>query len=201
MKTYTTVISSALVALIVAGGLWLALPAKTPIVGANAIFGNTSIDGSQSNLPNPSNSDYDVARLALGLGTNLSVSATGAGNVNIEAQRMNMLAATTTPCAIQNPFNATSTLVDAAYNVTTATSTAASLIISTSTTAYGVPTSGNSPVFGGTLAANAQGTFSVGETASSTGYGIVLAPTAWVVFTLTSANTLGGTCSAVFQSV
>lgn len=196
-ETLKTIGVSAFVALVVAGGIWLALPAKTPVVGANAVFGNTSIDGSQSNLPNPSNSDYDVARLALGLGTNLSISNTGVGNVNIEAQKMNLVAATTTPCAIQNPLNATSTVQDVTVNVTTSTSTTASFSVATSTTAF----ANTSPYYGATLAANVDGTFMAGETASSTGLGVVLPPTGWVVMTLSSQNTLGGTCSAVFQSM
>lgn len=196
MKNTTIIISGIVVILAILALIIFGTHKAQPV----QILGNTSIDGSQANLPNPSNSDYEVARLALGLGTNLSNSNTGVGNINYEGQRMNMVAATTTPCAIQNPFNATSTLVDAVYNVTVATSTSAALVISTSTTAYGVPASGNSPVFGATLAANAQGSFMLGETASSTGLGIVLGPSSWIVYTLTSANTLGGTCSAVFQA-
>lgn len=194
--TLKTIITAAIVALVVAGGTWLVLPAKEAHVGAATVFGTTSVDGSQANLPNPSNYDYLVARVALGLGTNLTNSNTGAGNVNVEAQKMNLVAATTTPCAIQNPFNATSTLVNAVMNVTTGTSTAAVLTIATSTTAFAA----TSPVFGATLAANTQGTFMAGETASSTGLGVVIPPTGWVTFTLASQNTLVGTCSAVFQT-
>lgn len=194
--TLKTIITSAVVAFIITAGIWLTLPAKTPVIGA-ATFGNTSVDGSQSNLPNPSNADYEVARLALGLGTNLSNSNTGAGNVVIEAQRMSLVAATTTPCAVQNPFNATSTVLSTTVNVTTATSTSASFNLATSTTAFAA----TSPYFGATLAANAQGSFTAGETASTTGLGVILPPTGWVVMTLSSANTLGGTCSATFQSV
>lgn len=199
MNTLKTIITAALVALVVTGGTWALLPAKTPAIGAQAIFGNTSIDGNQANLPNPSNADYLVARLALGLGTNLSNSNTGAGNVVIEAQRQNIVAATTTPCAIQNPFNATSTLVDGTINITTSTSTAGVFTIATSSTAFAT----TSPIFGATLASGADGTLLTGETASSTGLGVVLGPSAWLVFGVTGAGygfTYGGTCSAVFQA-
>lgn len=201
--TIKTIVTSAIVAIVVAGGIWLTLPAKTPIVGADAVFGNTSVDGSQSNLPNPSNTDYDVARLALGLGTNLSNSNTGAGNVNIEAQRMNLNVATITPCAIQNPFNATSSLVDATFNVTTGTSSAAQIVFATSTTAFAT----TSALATMQVAASSDGTFVTGETATSTGIGVVLGPSNWLVIgtALGSAvgygYTYGGTCSAVFQSV
>lgn len=161
-------------------------------------LGNTSIDGSQALLPNPSNADYEVARLAFGLGTNLSVSSTGANNVNIEAQRVSLTPASTTLCAVQNPFNATSTLQEFTLNVNVSSSTVTSLTIGSSTTAFSPAVS---PFFGATLAANAQGTFETGETASSTGLGVVLGPTAWMVVTTPTAQTLGGTCSGIFTSV
>lgn len=190
MNTLKTIGISALVALIVATGIWLVLPAKTPVVGANALLGNVSVDGSQSNLPNPSNSDYEVARLALGLGTNSTP-------INIEGQRMALVAATTTPCAIQNPFNATSTVQNVTINVASSSASSEEFSIATSTTAFNA----SSIYYGATLAANAMGTFMAGETASSTGLGVVLPPTGWVVMTLASATSFGGTCTAVFQSI
>lgn len=197
MKNFPTILGG-IALLIAVGALLLGFSnSAMKAVSQATPFGNTSIDGNQALLPNPSNTDYEVARLALGLGTNLSNSNTGAGNVVVEAQRVAMVAATTTPCAIQNPFNATSTVQDFVANITTATSTAVGFQIATSTTAF----LNTSPVFGATLAANQQGTFMTGETASSTGLGVILPPTGWVTMTLTSANTIGGTCSAVFDSV
>lgn len=148
-----TGIIAAIVALIVAGGTWLALPAKTPAVGA-ANFGNTSIDGSQSNLPNPSNFDYLVARLVIGLGTNTSVSATGAGNINIAGQRMLLASGTSTVCAIQNPLNATSSILNVSMNITTATSSAITWGLGTSTTQFATSTSMETAA----IAASNQGT-------------------------------------------
>lgn len=199
--TLKTIVTSALVALLVATAVWLWLPAKTPHVGL--AFGNTSTDGSQANLPNPSNADYMVGRLAFGLGTNLSNSNTGAGNVNLEAQRVNMVAATSTPCAIQNPFNATSTLLSFTANITVSTSTAVQFVVATSST----PNATTSPIFTASLASGAEGTFLTGETASTTGLGVVLGPKDWSTMGITAGSgsagnaTLGGTCSAVFQSV
>lgn len=193
----TAAVVSAIVAIVVAGGIWLSLPAKEDTVAQG--FGNTSVDGSQANLPNPTNYDYIVARVAMGLGTNLTNSNTGSGNINFEAQKMVLNVATGTPCAIQNPFNATSTLVDATLNITTSTTTAGVITIATSTTAFAT----TSPIFGATLASGAQGTFMAGETASSTGLGVVLPPTGWLVIGVAGATggfTYGGTCSAVFQS-
>lgn len=196
MTLTKTVIISGIIALVVSGVAWASFPAKTSHVS----FGNTSVDGSQSNLPNPSNSDYAVARLALGLGTNLSNSNTGVGNVIIEAQKMVMNVATGTPCAIQNPLSATSTVLTAGFNITTSTSTAGSLTIATSSTAFAT----TSPVFGAIVPANVEGTYVGGETASSTGLGIILGPSSWVVFGVAGATggyTYGGTCSITVQSV
>lgn len=167
------------------------------------MFGNTSIDGSQAALPNPSNGDYVVARLALGLGTNVSVSSTGAGNVNIEAQKMNLNVATITPCAIQNPFNATSTIIDAVFNVTTATSSLAQMVFATSSTAFAT----TSILAVQSIPANAEATLVTGQSATSTDIGVVLGPKDWVVIGTGPASTadygytLGGTCSVVFQSM
>lgn len=96
-------------------------------------FGNTSIDGSQSILPNPSNFDYLVARLALGLGTNLSNSNTGSGNVVYEAQAASIAASSSVLCSLVNPFNSTSTIVNTSIYFTTAPTSTLQLVEGTST--------------------------------------------------------------------
>lgn len=194
IKTY---VIAGIVSLIVAGGIWLALPAKTTTVTTAASFGNTSIDGSQSNLPNPSNYDYLVARLGLGLGTNVSNSNTGVGNLNIESQKM-VLIASTTPCAIQNPTGATSTIINFALNVTTSTSTATSFAIGTSTTQYATTTTMETAGLG----AGSQGTITWDPGVNNS----VIGPGQWIV----AGNALGqvfypfatgGSCSATFETV
>lgn len=197
-NTLKTVITSAFVALIVAGGIWLTLPAKEATVGAAALFGTTSIDGSQANLPNPSNGDYVVARVALGIGTALTNSNTGSGNVVEEAQRMAIVSASTTPCAILNPFNATSTVMNFVMNVTTATSTGTSFAIGTSTTAFATTTSMETAG----LASNAQGTITWDPGLNNS----VIGPGQYVVAGNATGQVfypfaVGGFCQATFQSV
>lgn len=196
--TLKTGIIAAVVAIVVTLGVWALLPAKTANVGAAALFGNTSTDGSQAILPNPTNYDYLVARVALGLGTNLTNSNTGAGNVNIEAQKQNMVSASTTVCAIANPFNATSTVSSFAMNITTGTTTATSYAIGTSTTAFATTTTmETAPVASG---AQATITWDPGVNNSVIGPGqfIVVGNAVGQVFYPFAA---AGTCSATFQSV
>lgn len=195
------IITSAVVALVVAFGLWCVLPAKTPVVGATN-FGNTSIDGSQSNLPNPSNYDYLVARLALGLGTNISNSNTGVGNINVAGQKMNLVSGTSTPCAIQNPLNATSTISSVSMNITVATSSAITWSVGSSTTAFAT-TSNMETV---AVAAGAQQTITWDPGADNA----QIAPRDWVVIGASGATAagtgaftsiiLGGTCQIVLNS-
>lgn len=133
-----------------------------------------------------------------------STGATGYanGNVQIQAVRQSIVAATTTPCTMQNPLNATSTLLDAYMNVTTGTSTAVQFVIATSS----LQNATTSVVSTQTLGAGLMGTLMVGESASTTGLGIIVPPTGYVTFgvALNSGSgglaTVGGTCGAVFQT-
>lgn len=195
MTTSKTILTSAIVSALVVAALWLAIPAKTPVAGLQS-FGNTSIDGSQANLPTPSNFDYLVARVALGLGTNMTNSNTGAGNVNIFAQRMALTVATTTPCAIQNPTTATTSAL-LQLNITTGTSTAGTLTVATSTTAFATTTA----ITTLTVGANNPEAFSIdGGGATSN---MLVAPLGWVVVGAAGAPggfTYGGTCAVVFTT-
>lgn len=192
-----TIITAGIVALIVAVGLWLILPAKAPI--ATASFGNTSTDGSQSNLPTPTNYDYLVARLGLGLGTNLSVSSTGAGNINILGQKMNLVGATTTPCNIQSPFTTATSTAELIMNITTATSTSQNIQIATASVPNAFTTIVSSGV---TVTGGTQATLGVDTIASSTGQLITVGPSGWIAAgsSNSTALTYGGTCSVIFTS-
>lgn len=205
MNTLKTIITSALVALIVTGGIWLVLPSKTPVIGANAVFGNTSIDGSQSNLPNPSNSDYAVARLALGLGTAMTNSSSGAGNINLEAVRQVIATATTTTCSIANPFLATSTILSFSYNITVGTSTPAAGIdytVGTTTTAFATSTNMVADQY---VAAGAQKTITwdpgANNSVLSANQFITVGALASSTITGTGGIVTGGTCAATFESL
>lgn len=198
MTTTKIAFIAGFVALLVSGTIWGLAPAK--VGTSNVTFGNTATNGSQAVLPNPTNYDYLVARLALGLGTNLSNSNTGVGNINIFAQKMAMVAATTTPCAIQNPTSSTTT-AQFNINITTATSTASTLTIATSSTAFSTTTGGviASPGVG----ANVQESISVDGSAASVN--TIVSPNGWIVLgaagVASGGFTYGGTCSAVFTTL
>jgi hypothetical protein len=199
-KTNIIVGAIAVIALIVGGIAFLRGPSSSTSssVASTQNYGNTSIDGSQSNLPNPSNSDYSVARLAQGFGTNLSVNS-GVGNINVEAQAQNMVAGTTTVCTIQNPFNATSTIMSVTANLKTGISGGA-------TFALGTTTSGTATSTG--LATTAFGTFVGGlitwDPSVNNAY---LAPLGQITLGFTGGSatgtpfTINGTCSALLESV
>jgi hypothetical protein len=132
------------------------------------------------------------------------INSTGAagyvGNIQIQGVRQNIVAATTTPCAMQNPFSASSTLLNATMNVTTATTTTGQITFASSANAFATTTL----LIGASLTSGAQGSFMAGETSSSTGLGVIVAPSGWIVIGVQGAAfpfTYGGTCSAIFQSM
>lgn len=61
-------------------------------------------------------------------------------SVDVHAVQQSFTSATTTPCSIQNPFSATTTLVGYVAQITVGTSTAASIDVGTSTTAFATTT-------------------------------------------------------------
>lgn len=171
----------------------------TVIVAANT----TLLDGYQT--PNPSVFDYVVSRGYLvaqnmfGLGNGTSVVT------NQQAVRQLLTAATTTPCALQNPFSATSTIPDGVtLNITTATSSAGTITFATSTTAFATTTTIQSNVV---LPASTQATYSI---PTATNGGTIVGPGGWIVIgvagiSTTQGNvnngfTYGGSCQATFQS-
>lgn len=108
--------------------------------------------------------------------------------------------ASSTLCAIQNPFNATSTIAEAFINVTTGTSSAAQIIIASSSTPYAT----SSPLMVATLASGQMGQISNPGIATSTGLGVSVGPTGYVVIGIGSGGsvnygyTYGGLCAARF---
>lgn len=197
----TNIIIGGIAVIALLGVIFLGLtraPAQT-----TTSFGNTSIDGTQANLPNPSNYDYLVARLVLGLGTNTSVSSTGVGNINIAGQRQLLASGTSTVCAIQNPLNATSSVMNVSMNITTATSSAITWGLGTSTTQFATSTSMETAA----IAASNQGTITWDPGSNNA----VIGPGQW--FTIgpaagTAGNTgafsngvvLVGSCQMTLQS-
>lgn len=141
----------------------------------------------------PTNLDYVQISQAIGW-----LTSGLATPINETIVRQTLTAATGTPCAILNPFSATSSVPYVAFNVTTATGTAATLNFATSSTAFATTS-----IFANfSIAASQQQT--VVYTGTSTGIGPVVAPGGYLVVGAVGAPagfTYGGSCSAKFISV
>lgn len=180
------------------GGFSLLAKEKTSTAMTQTV-GNIAQSGTQANLPNPSNSDYAVSRLALGFGTNLSNPAGTFGNINIESQAQQMTAGTTTACIIQNPFNATSTLMSFVGDLQTGISGGATFAIGTTTSGIGTSTNMLSVAL-----ATGVGGLMTWDPGVQNAY---IAPLGSVVVGYTGASatgtpfTINGYCQAMFQSV
>ncbi len=157
--------------------------------------------GSSANSGNVTN--YDAVSVLVGYYVNdvLAINSTGGfvggGLVTNTPTVSTMATATTTPCAIQSPTTASSTLERATFNVTTSTSTAGLVTIATSTTAFATTSLATSA----TIAANAQGTVNYHPPVTNAA---VIAPGSYVVFSVANVPygfTYGGTCSATFQTI
>lgn len=132
----------------------------------------------------------------ISLGGCLTIGADNNGNgVQDCAQRKTLTTATTTICAIQSPFAATSTLVSTTLNITTGTSTAATITLATSTTAFAT----TSLITTFTVGSGAQATPNWDGGVNNS----LVAPNGWVVYGAAGAAnpgfTYGGTCNAVFR--
>lgn len=170
--------------------------AFTPSNGINMPAGTALSNGYV--LPNPTTYDYLVSRTYMvaqgifGYGNGTSV------NTNEQIVRQTLVAATTTPCSIQNPLNATSTY-SSTLNATVATSSAGIFDVGTSTTAFATSSLGSAQ----TIAANTQGTLSYAGSSGSGGN--IIGPLGWVVYGMNTGSvsygyTYGGTCQATFKS-
>lgn len=143
----------------------------------------------------PSVFDYLQVTQALGFGP-----LGGANNVNVMGVKANIAAANLVPCSLQNPFNATSTVVSAVFNVTTATSSAGQLVFATSTSATATTTALSKYTLGGGELASIAFSLS-----TSTGQQAVVAPSGYLNIGTDTGSavgypyTWGGTCSAVFM--
>lgn len=201
-QTLTNIGIAAVVALVVSlGAFWFTQPA-TPI----AQLGNTTTAIPEPGgtvlpngevLPNPSTSDYTVERVydamfALGLWDGTS------NPVHIQAVRTTFVAsATTTPCVMQSPFNASSTIANSAFTPA-ATTTAYGISIGTAYSLFGTPTT----FFGGvTQAAGSSNNIVSGESATTTGLGVIVPPSGYIVDTATIGPWTTGSCTTIFQTI
>lgn len=116
-------------------------------------------------------------------------------------------AATTTPCAVQSPTNATSTLIDGTFSLNSATSTVGTLTIAKASTAFATTTI----LATSTLTANVQATKSALATSTQNGTeervaveARIFSPGDWLVIGIAGnpdGFRLTGSCKAIFNSV
>lgn len=122
------------------------------------------------------------------------------GITTYNLRNSSLVAATTTPCAFQNPSaTATSSIAEITFQVTTGTTTAGTLTFATSTTAFAT----SSPFFtttAGYIAANGQQTVTWDPGPNNN----LVAPNGWVVTGIAggtiNGTTYGGSCHAVLRS-
>lgn len=172
------------------------------IPAVNAPAANVVLPNGQL-TPNPSTFDYLMARLYFYVDGALGFGNGTATPTNVQVVRMALTSGTSTPCALANPFTATSTVSNFSFNITTATSSAITWDIGTSTTAYATTTT---MINAQAVAASAQSTItwdgSTNNTVISSGQYIVAGPdkaTAAGTGAFTSV-VLGGSCQATFTT-
>lgn len=161
------------------------------------LFGHHGGNNVQAGAVTSPPTNFDYVQISQAIGWLTSGIATP---INETVVRQTLVTtATTTPCALLNPFNATSSVPYIAVNVTTGTSTLSTLNFATSTTAYAT----TSTFANFNVAANNQQT--VVYTGTSTGQGPVVAPNGYLVIGATGGfpqgYVYGGSCSAKFISV
>jgi hypothetical protein len=113
------------------------------------------------------------------------------GTVDVLGVEQSFTSATTTPCSIQNPFSATSTLMSYMFNITTGTSTGAVMDVGIANTAFATTTIQNGGI---TVASGAQATHSATTS-------ITVGANQWVVLKTgvgVGGFTYGGTCHGLF---
>lgn len=146
--------------------------------------------------------DYLNLTQALGFGPNNQ--SVGSLSTNISGVRSVI---PSTPslvlCSMANPFNATSTLINATLNITTATSSTSAVIFSVASTATATTTAIGS---GQSIPANSLIVLQNSGIASTTDLGVAVGPGQFVNIgttagsAVTYAYTYGGTCNALFES-
>lgn len=167
---------------------WAAGSVIVSVVLAFLLFGTHALTAGSISSP-ATNMDYLVLSQALGFGD-----TGGNPKVNITAARTALVANSTIPCAIQNPLNATSTILSFAFNVAVGTSTSENIVVGTSTSA----TATSSGMVSQTIGSGALATITWDPPINSG----VIGPSQWILGSTngTGAVTYTGSCSAVFVS-
>lgn len=141
--------------------------------------------------------DYLNLTQALGFGPNAQT--IGSASTNIMGVRSTLNTLNPIICSIANPFNATSTLINASITLTTASSTASSVVFAVAASATATTTAIGS---GQALPAGVLTTLQSSGIASTTDIGVPVGPGQFLnVGTIAGLNqTYAGACNALFQS-
>lgn len=141
--------------------------------------------------------DYLNLTQALGFGPNAQTQ--GSLSTNISGVRTTLNTLNPIICSMANPFNATSTLLNATITLTTASSSASSVVFAVATSATATTTLIGS---GQALPAGVLTTLQTSGVASTTDTGIPVGPGQFVnVGTVSGLNqTYAGACNGLFES-
>lgn len=141
----------------------------------------------------------DYLNITQGIGFGPNSQTIGALSTNIMGVRTVIsTTASSTICSIANPFNATSTLINASLNVTTATSTAEQIVFG-----VGSNTNATTTLIGSSsgIASGALNTLQTSGVASTTDLGVAVGPGQFLnVGTVGPSVLYSGACNALFES-
>lgn len=143
-------------------------------------------------------SQMDYLNLTQGLGFGPNAQNLGSLSTNISGVRA-LIASSTYACSIQNPFNATSTIINASLQATNSITVATAIGLYTGATLGATTTAVASPI---TIAASTFAFLQSSGVASSTDLGVSVGPNAFITYGQTAGNFVGmsGACNALFES-
>lgn len=143
-------------------------------------------------------SQLDYVNITQGIGFGPNTQVQGSLSTNIMGAR-SVIASSTSLCSMQNPFNATSTLLNSSLQATNSITVATGIGLYTGATSGATTTVIATP---GTTAANAVAFYQASGVASSTDIGTAIGPNAWITYGQTPGSFVGmsGACNALFES-
>lgn len=143
-------------------------------------------------------SQLDYVNITQGIGFGPNAQVQGSLSTNIMGARA-VIASSTSLCSMQNPFNATSTIINASLQATNSITVATAIGLYTGATAGATTTAVASVI---PVSANAVAFLQSSGVASSTDLGVFIAPNAFITYGQTAGNFVGmsGACNALFES-
>lgn len=173
------------------------------IVGCFIFAFKGDIQTIAGNITSPA-TQLDYLNITQGIGFGPNAQTQGSLSTNIMGVR-SLIPSTPSlvVCSTLNPFNATSTIINASLTITTGSSSASVIIPTVASTATASTTSIGQ---GYIVAAGAQAVLQTSGIASSTDLGVAVGPGQFVNWATTASSAsglpylLGGTCSVLFES-